>query len=228
MTPAVSSTKPCVALSRLTSSWREPTRPLSSPTGRRTRSSGATSGVLLQQGQQLEAAGEPGLVVGPEDRRPVGADDAVVPDDRDDPRVRAGRVHVRRHQDRALTSAGAHGHDVPDLVLVVGNQGLNLPSSTRPISASCPVGLSTATSSRKVRSKRSRSTARGPIRAAPPMEPRLGRLTTCEGLGRLDRNNGRTSDRHPQRVTGRRGAAALTQAVLAPLPIHAGTVIPGG
>ena len=59
----------------------------------------------------------PGLVVGPEDRGPVGADHAVVPDDRLDPRVGAGGVHVRRDHQRVVARAWEHGDEVADLVL---------------------------------------------------------------------------------------------------------------
>ena len=73
-------------------------------------------GVIAQQPHQLEAPGDAGLVVGTEDRRAVGADDAVLADDRHDPAIGARRVHVGGHQDRALTRAGVRRNDVADLV----------------------------------------------------------------------------------------------------------------
>jgi hypothetical protein len=52
-------------------------------------------GVGSQQSQQLEAACETRLVVGSQDRRSIGADDAVVSDEGHDAAVGAGGVHVR-------------------------------------------------------------------------------------------------------------------------------------
>ena len=84
--------------------------------------------VLVQEGQELQTAGDPGLVVRAQDRRPVGPDHAVVADDGDDAPVGAGGVHVRRDQDRALASAGPHGDDVADLVARDGAAELAEPS----------------------------------------------------------------------------------------------------
>ena len=59
MTPAVSSTNPWLASSRLTSSCREPTSPRSSPTVTTNSIVGhGRVGVLAQERQDLQAAGD--------------------------------------------------------------------------------------------------------------------------------------------------------------------------
>ena len=81
----------------------------SSPTETTISSGGADqSGLALSSGQQLEQTGQAALVVGAEDRLALAVNHSVA-DDRLDPGVGAGRIHVERQQDRLGAVAIARG-----------------------------------------------------------------------------------------------------------------------
>jgi len=72
--------------------------------------------VGLKEPDDLQAPGDARLVVGSEDRRAVRPNDSVVADDGHDAAIRPHRVHVRRYQERALSTAGQDSHDVAQVV----------------------------------------------------------------------------------------------------------------
>ena len=85
-----------------------------------------------------------------------------------DPRVGAGGVHVRRDHHRVVARAREHGDEVADLVLVTSQpRSPKRASSSFPMASSWPVGLSIATSSKNVRTSRSRSTASAVVNVPP-------------------------------------------------------------